>query len=302
MSDPTPLVPEDMHDPEPEELVLPTNADLIANEDGNDDDNQKDGDADTDPAEGGEGADDDSTEPTEAPEPEEPQAQVEYLDDPGDFTPSDYSFEVVTYDQEGANPRSHRVKSLEDWDDLLDSAPNFGTGAAMLKAERAAQRMDRGIENDRREYERQKVEYDEAVKAQEESNRATMQWQNELDYLVAQGDLPPMPAEYHVSRADWKKPDVARQPAVKAQMELLAYFRTTNAARTKAGLAPMTSLLDAYQGMENQKLKTANAATRQQASDNKKAAAAKVSGSAPRPATAAPKGIAIGRIGALKNY
>ncbi len=108
-----------------------------------------------------------------------------------------------------------------------------------------------------------------------------------------------MPAEYHVAKANWNDPTVAKQPAVKAQLELLAYFRSENATRTKAGLAPMTSLLDAWNGYAREQEKTQAKDNRQSNIAARRTGAAAVASTSPRPATAAPKGIAIGRVGML---
>lgn len=287
----TPLVPEGMTDPDPAELVLPTNADLV--------DEESSGDNPDEPTTGEEvdaGGGDDTTD--EAPE-AQGEVQYETVADPGDFSPGDYSFKVTTYDEEGKNPKVHKITDLTAWDTLLETEPNFGTSAAVLRAERNAQKMDRGIERDKARYDAAKTEYDEAVRSQEEMKARTLQWQNELDYLVGKGELPPMPKEFHVAKADWNDPAVAGQPAVKAQMELLNYFRKENDARAKAGLAPMASLLDAYNGFARERDKETTKQAKATVAAQRTAAAGKVAGSAPRPATAAPRGIAVGRTGVL---
>jgi hypothetical protein len=293
----TPLVSQEMLEaqPAPEEMVLPTNADVIANEDETDKDSKTgegDGNADAKTDDGG--ADNSAN----------PQAQAEEVvyeevADPGEFTPGDYSFEVQIYDAEGKNPKVTKITSLEQWDELLESDPNLGNSAAVAKAFRAQSKMDRGQEDDKKQWEKAKAEYDEAVKGQETREAQTMQWQNELDYLVSKNELPPMPKEFHVSTANWADPEVAKQPAVKAQMDLLAYFRTENATRAKAKLAPMTSLLDAYQGFARQQEKAQNQSNRQANITARKEAGAKVASSSPRPATAAPRGVSVGRTGVL---
>ncbi len=286
----TPLVPADMVEPDAAEMVLPTNADVVADEEGGSDN--------PDEPEAGKEVDTGGGDDTPAAAPEA-QVQAEVVDDPGEFAPGDYSFEVTVYDENGANPKVHKVGSLEAWDELLETEPNLGTSAAVLKAERSAQKMDRGIERDKAKWDDQKTEYDEAVKAQEEANAWTTNATAELDYLVAKGELPPMPKEFHITTADWNKPDIAKQPAVKAQMELLDYFRKENATRIKAGLQPMKSLLDAYNGFARERDKETTKLARANVTEARRAQAGKVSGSAPRPATAAPKGVAVGRIGVL---
>lgn len=301
----TPLVSQDMLDAQPteEELRLPTNEELTAKEaeNGNDGSDNQDGEGgeDTGDADGPPDAGGDSNPDESAQAPEAQVEAVEYVDDPGDFTPGDYSFEVMVYDQEGKNGKVHKIADLDAWDALLETEPNLGSSAAVLRAERAAQRMDRGVERDKRDYDARRAEYDEAVKAQEQRDATTLQWQQELDYLVNKGELPPMPAELHVSKANWKDPKVAGQPAVKAQLALLDYFRNENAQRAKVGLAPMTSLLDAYNGYARQQEQQQARSNRQAAATARKEAGGKVAASAPKPATTAPRGIAVGRVGVL---
>ncbi len=294
----TPLVPEGMVDPDPAVMVLPTNADLEAQNDENPDKKEGEGaPADTGDGEAAKKPDDGGAADPDV-EAEAP-TQYEEVADPGEFTPGDYTFEATVYDEEGKNPKTHKIVSLEQWDELLETEPNFGTSAAVLRAERAAQKMDRGIERDKARYDEQRASYEDAVKQQEARDTQTLQWQSELDYLVTKGELPPMPKEFHVSTADWSKVEVKAQPAVKAQMDLLAYFRTENATRAKAGLAPMSSLLDAWNGYAREQEKVAASTTRTQNIEARKAAGAKVASSSPRPATAAPKGISVGRTGLL---
>lgn len=291
----TPLVPEGMQEVEEAELHLPTNEEVLGQQDGTGEGNEDP--AKTEDEEGdGAGAGDDASNVDKA---ETPVVQYETVDDPGEFVPGDYTFEVTVYDDQGANPKVHKIANLDQWDALLETEPNLGSSAAVLRAERAAQKMDRGIERDRSVWETRKAEYDEAVKQQQEIDSRTIQWQSELDYLVGKGELPPMPAEFHVSKANWKDPNVAKQPAVKAQLELLDYFKKENEIRVKAGLTPMTSLLDAYNGFARERDAAAVKQNRTQAATDRKAAGARVASSSPRPATSAPRGVAIGRVGVL---
>jgi len=283
------VTPEDIANAEGAEgLHLPTNAELLENEEAKD----KEGNTDGGQVPGG------------TPDPAAPKAQAEEVvyeevADPGEFTPGDYSFELTVFDAEGKNPKVVKITSLDQFDTLLESDPNLGNSAAVARAFRAQTKMERGLEDDTKAYEAKKQEYDQTVQNAAARESQMSQWQSELDYLVGKGELPPMPAELHVSKANWNDPTVAKQPAVKAQMELLEYFRVENAARTKAKLAPMTSLLDAYQGFARQAEKAQTQSDRELNAQARKNAGAKVAPSAPRPATTAPKGISIGRTGLL---
>ncbi len=299
----TPLVPADMVEPDPAAMTLPTNADLLAEEQENADDKKEEGAASGDDAGETPGEADASGTP-DPPPAQEAQVQYEEVADPGTFTPGDYSFEVQVFDGEGKQLlKTIKVTSLEQWDEViaeLDSnGQSFGPTIAAVRAQRAAERMDRGIEQDKAKYENAKAEYDKAVEDQAGRDRWTGQAAAELDYLVAKNELPPMPKEFHVSTANWKDPKVASQPAVKAQMELLKYFRTENATRAKAGLAPMTSLLDAWNGYAREQEKAATKDNKTANIAARRDAGSKVASTSPRPATAAPKGIAVGRTGLL---
>ncbi len=289
----TPLVsPEALAEAEVAEgLHLPTNAELLANDETTTSESNTDG---TDGGQVPGGAADTTDTKVQTPE-----VVYEEVADPGEFTPGDYSFEVTVFDAEGKNPKVTKITSLDQWDNLLESDPNLGNSAAVARAFRAQTKMERGHEDDQKVWEKAKQEYDQAVETSQARDAQTVQWQNELDYLVSKNELPPMPKEFHVATANWSDPAVAKQPAVKAQMELLEYFKTENAARIKAKLTPMSSLLDAYQGFARQQEKTQTQSDREANAQARKNAGAKVAASAPRPATTAPKGISIGRTGLL---
>src|SRR5947207_2821658 len=81
------------------------------------------------------------------------------LEDPGQFQPKDYSFEVQVFDAEGKNGKSRKVNSIEQWEQLLDSDPNFGNATSLLKAQRLATKMESGLERDKAEYDTKKEAY-----------------------------------------------------------------------------------------------------------------------------------------------
>ncbi len=289
------VTPQDIANAEGHEgMALPTNAELLEQEN---EDKTTNNEGDTAGEDGGQvsdGAADTADTKGQAEE-----VVYQEVADPGEFTPGDYSFEVTVFDAEGKNGKAVKVTSLDQWDELLESDPNLGNSAAVARAFRAQSKMERGQEDDKKAYDKQKVEYDQAVTDAGAREAQTEQWGKELDYLVAKGELPPMPKEFHVSTANWADPTVKAQPAVKAQLQLLDYFRAENASRQKAGLTPMSSLLDAYQGFAREQEKTQAKADRQQTNETRRNMGAKVAASAPRPATTAPKGISVGRTGLL---
>lgn len=231
---------------------------------------------------------------------EAPAAQAEQvieIDDPGEFSPKDYSFDVMVFDGEGKRGRSQKISSIDQWEQLLDTDPNFGSATALLKAERLANKMDIGTERDKSDYDAKKAEYDQAVETQQAREQATTNMVNEIAYLVDRGELPRVSTEY--ANADWSDPKVAAQPGVKEQIALLDYMASENARRTKAGLSPTTSLLDVWASYQLDEAKKTSQTQREQAAQARKDAGARVAGVAPNPVTAAPRGIMIGRGGSL---
>lgn len=231
----------------------------------------------------------------------EPAAEVETIEieDPGEFKPADYSFDVTILDAEGKNPRSRKISTIEQWDELLESDPNFGNATALLKAQRLATKMETGVERDQANYTERKTAYDEAVANEEARTTATNQIANEITYLVERGELPKVAAQY--INANWSDPSVASQPGVKEQIALLNYMQRENAARTRAGLAPMTSALDAWNAFQLDEAKKTTETRTTEAGRQRREAGARVAGVAPNPTTAAPRGIMVGRAGRLED-
>lgn len=241
-------------------------------------------------------------EPDEAVEPVEEYDEPEPVvtaEDPGEYEPKDYSFEVTVYDDEGKNGKSVKISSIDDWDALLDKDANFGTSSALLKAQRLATKMESNQERDKAAWEEKKKTYDAQVGTRQEREEATTRIANEIGYLVSKGKLPKVAAEY--ATADWRDPEVAKQPGVKEQIELIDYMTKENAARAKAGIQPLTSAIDAYNGLMLEQREKKASDVKAQAAEARKAAGARVAGTSPAPVTNAPKGIAVGRGGSLRD-
>lgn len=237
----------------------------------------------------------------EAPEEEyqEP-APVAEIQDPGDFVPGDYSFEVITYDEEGKHPKTHKITSLEQWEELVDSDPNYGTSGALLKAQRLATKMELGQERDERDWKAKKDEFDKYAS----ENKARIDYINnigaEINYLVSKGKLPKVESKY--ASADWSDPEVAKQPGVKEQLELLGYMRKENDARRRAGLKSEVNAIDAYNAMLLDKRESQTKDARKAAAEARKVAGSRVASQTPAPmSTSAPEGISIGRGGSLRD-
>jgi hypothetical protein len=224
---------------------------------------------------------------------EEPQINIE---DPGDFEPKDYSFEVTVYNKEGGNGRSIKITDLEQWDKLLDEDPNFGTATQLLKAERQATRMQTQQERDIADYNARIEEYNKQVESTTAREETLDNLVNEMVYLENRGDMPKVPAKF---RNDWNSSDAKKDPAIKQQQELLSYMTKHNAELIKAGLKPTSSLIDAYAAWQNDIAKKEIEDDKKNQGQARRAAGARVSAPSTNAGTTAPRGIAVGRVGSL---
>lgn len=231
-------------------------------------------------------------------EPEEV-APVTLLPDPGEFKPGDHSFDVVSYDEDGKNPKITKIKSVDQWDELLNTDPNLGSAAALMKAQRLATKMETALEREQKEHETAKKAYDEQQTAVTQQAEALQTMTNEISYLVEKGFLPKVANQY--VNADWSDTEIAKQAGVKEQLELLTYMKSENARRTKAGLKPMSSMIDGFNAMQLDQNRKKDTEKKKELGEARKAAGARVSGSTPSALTAAPKGIAVGRVGRLSD-
>lgn len=321
----TPLVPDDMPaEPNPEDLMIPTRAELEARqakEDKDDDtaDNGIDGEGSStdakkaDDGSGGVGkASDGKDDQGNKGEKETADAEAVLegagdseevwattLEDPGEYQPKDYSFEATIYDAEGKNGKSVKITSVEQFEQLLDEEKNFGSASALLKAQRLATKMESAAERDKAEYDKQKAAYTAQQEAVAQQNAAVNQMAAELNYLVSKGKLPAVPKKY--VNADWSNPEVAKQPGVKEQVELLKYMNKENQSRRAAGLPDLTPST----AFTEMRAEAAEAKLRQgedKAGEARRAASARVAGTSPAPASAVPKGVSVGRnLGSLDN-
>lgn len=250
----------------------------------------------------------DEADPPEEKEPpqveEEPvsEAEVIEIEDPGQYVPQDYSFEVTVYDEEGKKPKTVKVDSISKWEELLADEPNMGSSLAVNKAFRAAQKMESSLESDEKDFASKKAEYDKALADQNKSEQTTQSWVNEIAYLEENGSLPKVDSKF--KNVLWTGPNADKEAlkdeAVQAQISLLEYMRKENTKRRKSGLSDLGP-----EGAFNARALDTRA---KQVSDNKKKseearkeAGARVAGSSPNPVTVAPKGIAVGVGGSLRD-
>lgn len=221
------------------------------------------------------------------------------VEDPGEFTPQDYGFEVVTYDQEGNKPKVVKINSVDEWDKLLNDDPNFGSGAALLKAERQATKMEQSIERDKKEHDDKKKTYQDAKKKYDNQVVALNTMESEINYLEEEGYLPPIEDKY--KNADWSDKEVAKQPGVKERLTLLNYMARKNSSRAKKGLRPFSSVLDAHASYELDQTRKKAEDTKKTDGEARKTAGARVASGAPSAMNAPPAGLSVGRGGSLDD-
>lgn len=227
------------------------------------------------------------------------EAEVVTIPDPGTYTPADYSFEVTVYDAEGKNGRPQKITSVDQWEELLEKEPNLGSTLSAERAMRKASKMETGLERDQADFDSRKKAFTDANQASQDNAAAQQLMVNELAYLTERGDIPAVEAKY--ANADWTDPEVAKQPGVKEQLELMDYLVKESARRVKAGLPKLTSFLDAHTAMQLQQRKTASVSAKDRAGEERKRAGSRVASPSPQPVNVSPKGIAVGRGGSLRD-
>lgn len=237
--------------------------------------------------------DKDDVEPTPAPE------LAVTVEDPGEFVPNDYSFEAITYDEDGKNAKVNKIESVEEWDKLLAEDPNFGSGAALLKAERQANKMSSNLERDKTKHEEKKAQFE--AQKQEADNRlaAAQTMESEIEYLTNEKLLPPVDAKF--KDADWSDKEVAKQPGVKERISLLNHMRDENNRRAKNGLRPVSSVIDAYSSWKLADSAKQGADAKIAAGNARKAAGARVASGSPSAMNSVPAGLSVGRGGSLDD-
>lgn len=171
-----------------------------------------------------------------------PQVQTTLVEDPGDFKPNDYSFDVTL-----ADGTTLKIEKPEDIKNIPKDA-DFGSPDKFFEVQAAYNRMVSGIDADKRQYEADKKTYDDQQASIQSAEDTIANWDKELNYLQTKGKLPAVPTQY--ANADWRDPEVAKQPGVKERVEIYNYMVEENKAREAAGLPPMKSMLEAFNQMQ----------------------------------------------------
>ncbi len=232
---------------------------------------------------------DEEDNPTKVPTtPPVPHAVPTAVQDPGVFTPQDYSFDMLI------KGKSTKITTPEEADALAADPENFETPQELMQFMRLSQKMENGIERDKAAWQQAKTSFD----TQQEAEQARLEQIDtiaaEMNYLQQRGDLPPIDDTY--KDANWSDPMVAKQPGVREQLALLTYMDEENARREAAGLKSKVSVLDAYNGWQIEVAKAKADKDNKTAGTQRKNAGSKVQGSGPAPISNRPKGIAVGRV------
>lgn len=217
------------------------------------------------------------------------------LVDPGEFVPQDYSFEVKLAD--GSKITISKPEDIE----ALGADVEFASAADLLKTQASFSRMVSGIEADKKVYDDKKSAYDTAVQANEQQETFIAGLESGMGYLESNGSLPPVPKQYE--NADWTDPEVAKQPGVKERVAIIEYMASENAKRSRAGVPPINSVLDAYNAMQLADLQKANTARADTAKAATKARGAMVGGesSQSQGATNIPANMIVGPGGNIRD-
>lgn len=237
--------------------------------------------------------DDTTTAPTE-----EDTETVAYTDptplvtvqDPGEYTPADYSFEVTLKDG-----KTKKITSSEQADELAEDPENFETPKQLLDFIRRSQKMENQLDKDKATYDDTKKKFDEQVASESERMESINSMAAEFDYLIGKGLVPKVAPEF--INADWQDPEVAKQPGVKEQSEILSYMVKENQARSKAKVKQLTSVVDAFNAWQLDTERKQVAEDSKAAGQARKAASARISSGSPaQQGTFVPKGIAVGKV------
>lgn len=227
--------------------------------------------------------------------PEAPELQsIVTAEDPGEFTPEDYSFD---YQIDG---KTYKIATADDIDKIPDEDMEKLSAKDITVLLRRATSIDTKVERDREKYEAQKKEFDEQTEEQQQQIQTINTFAAEFDYLVSKGFLPKVPKE--LQEADWTDAEISKREGVKEQKEILDYMVKENRSRSKLGLKPLNSIIDTFNALAMEKNRSTSAEREKSAKEARKSAGARVAGPTNSPmGTTAPKGIAVGRTNVFRN-
>lgn len=234
----------------------------------------------------------DSQETTEQPKTVEQPKQQELVNDPGEFKPGDYSFDITL-----ADGTVIRVEKPEDIAKLPKDA-DFGEPAKFFEVQANYQRMLNGLDADKRQYEDNKKAFDEQQETIQQQEQRLTTYENELSYLESKGKLPAVPAQY--ANADWSDPEIAKQPGVKERLAVINYAFTENQARQAAGL-PAMGMLEAYNEMRMKAFEAQREENSKKQNEVRKKRGAMVGGVTVAESSSTPSDMLVGSGGSLND-
>lgn len=238
-------------------------------------------------------AEDESTSEEQTEDYTEP-TPVVTVQDPGEYKPADYSFDVTL-----ADGKTVKISNPEDAEKISEDPDNFKTPKQLLDFIKRSTQMQNKLDKDLERYEEQKNAFDVQTQTQSQRQEIVNNTANEIEYLVEKGKLPKADEKY--ATANWSDPLVSKQPGVKEQIALLNYMNKENNLRAKAGIKPFGPI-DALTAMQSDENEQARLKKAKEAGEQRRAASSKVAGVSPTQTGAyVPKGIAVGNPNVFKR-
>ncbi len=230
---------------------------------------------------------------------EEP-APILTVQDPGEFKPGDYSFNVILKDG-----KKFSVKTPEDAEKLADDPENFETPAQLMDFINKQNKMTRNLERDEEKYKEQKEQFEAQSEQENQRQEVVENVAKEIQYLIDKGELPKIddPAikqRWETDPSASQDKEFIKNPGVAEQIQLVNKIAEEREARVKAGLSPNVSAIDMWREIKSsvEAKKTENKA----AGESRKAAGSRVAGvSATAQAPYVPKGISVGNPNVFKR-
>lgn len=249
------------------------------------------------------GEDEQVTEVISEPEP------VVTAQDPGEYQPADYSFEVTLKDG-----KTVKIATPEEADKVSEDPDNFETPKQLLDFIKKSTQMQSKLDKDYDEWEKKSTTFKSQLEVETQRRETVDNFTNEMLYLVEKGLIPDI--EDADAKKRWLTDETAsldkefvKTPGVREQTQLLNYLVKENERRSKSNVRQLTSLIDAFNAwkvdtVEQEKaerLKQAEQAKRE-AGEARKAAGARVAGVSPsQQGSYVPKGIAVGNPNVFKR-
>lgn len=211
--------------------------------------------------------------------------------DPGEYVPADYSFEVT--DKSG---KTVKISTPEEAEKFSDDDENFQTAKDLKNFLSKSQKMESKLDRDYEKWEEKKQTFTQQLETETSRRETVTNYESEFNYLATKGLIPKLSAE--LQTANWQDPEIAKNEDVKIYSDILNYLVEENKLRAKANVKPMTSIVDAYNAWQLDTNRQKTEDSKKAAADARKAAGAKVASSSPaQQGTFVPKGIAVGRSG-----